>query len=88
MNTGENVREGIEVLGADGGWLGTVRTVQMGDPQATTVDGQLAGMSPRLTDMFADAFRGQDAMPAAMQERLLRLGPIDVDGAGLGGDSG
>lgn len=86
MNSLENVREGMDVLDADGERVGTVKFVKMGNPGATTAEGQLAGESPGLMDVIADSFTDRDDLTAEMQERLLRLGYIDVDGAGLGGD--
>lgn len=86
MSSLEDVREGMDVVDAHGEQVGTVKFVKMGDPDATTAQGQSVGETHSLVDLAADAFTGHDDPPAEMQERLLRLGYIEVDGTGLGGD--
>jgi hypothetical protein len=86
MSSLEDVREGMDVVDVDGQKVGTVRFVKMGDPEAATAQGQSVGRRNGLIDIAADAFTGHEDPPREMQERLLRLGYIEVDATGLGGD--
>jgi hypothetical protein len=86
MSSLENVREGMDVVDEGGRELGTVKFVKMGDPEAATAEGQTVGGRHGLMDTIADAFTGDDDLPAEEQERLLRMGYIEVDGTGIGGN--
>ncbi|MFD4420292.1 hypothetical protein ACFWN7_02165 [Agromyces sp. NPDC058484] len=82
----EDVREGMDVIDASGQKVGTVKSVKMGDPQAVTAEGQTVGERDGLLDVVADLFTGSEDMPAEERERLLRVGYIEVDGTGIGGN--
>jgi hypothetical protein len=86
MSSLEDVREGMDVVDPQGQRLGTVKFVKMGDPEAATAQGQNVGESHGLIDIATDALTGHGAPPPEMRERLLRLGYIEVDATGLGGD--
>jgi hypothetical protein len=81
----EQVREGMHVVGPDGKKIGKVEDLKMGDPEAVTADGQTdpetGGLAGNLVDDFAQISR----LPRHEAERLLRLGYVKVDKAGLFG---
>lgn len=83
MNTLQNVREGMRVVDASGTDIGTVATVKMGDPEAVTAEGQETERHG-LYGMVADALSGGPDIPAERQERLLRLGYVEIDTHGIG----
>lgn len=86
MSSLENVREGMDVVDSTGEKVGTVKFVKMGDLEAITAEGQTAGDRESLVDVFIDAFAGRNDVPEQARERFLRLGYIDVDATGIGGD--
>jgi hypothetical protein len=86
MNSLEDVREGMDVIDASGEKVGTVKAVKMGDPQAVTAEGQKVGEREGIIDALADAFTSTGDLPDERRERLLRLGYIEVEGAGLSHD--
>jgi hypothetical protein len=86
MSSLEEVRKGMDVFDAAGQHVGSVKSVKMGDPEAVTAEGQTLGERHSLVKALADAFSGSPDMPDERRERLLRLGYIEVDGKGFGGD--
>ncbi len=83
MDKLNQVHEGMDVFDADGQWVGTVKSFKMGDPDAVSAEGQSAPDSPGLMDLIASAFGAGAGVDDERAERLLRLGYIEVDGAGL-----
>lgn len=77
------VREGMRVVDADGDEVGTVDQVQLGDPEATTTQGEDRS-SDGLLEGIASAFTdtGPDVHPQ-LAARLTRTGYLKVD-PGLG----
>jgi hypothetical protein len=86
MSSLKQVRTGMDVFDATGQHVGTIKSVKMGDPEAVTAEGQTPGERHSLIKALANAFSGSEAMPDERRERLLRLGYIEVDGKGFGGD--
>ena len=82
----EAVREGMEVVDANGDKVGKVDRIQMGDPGAVTVDTGDANRSGFLNDV-GDAFGfGDDPdMPETLRNRLMRGGYLKLDGNWLTG---
>ncbi|UFU05863.1 DUF2171 domain-containing protein [Ruania halotolerans] len=76
------VREGMTVFDSTGEKVGTVREIQMGDPQAATAKGQDSGNTGGIVGSIADAF-STGSLPDAAKERLARLGFVRVDASGL-----
>lgn len=88
MSAIEQVREGMDVVSADGEKVGTVESFKMGDPEATTAEGQTTGeRRGPIADFMANAFGAGPDIPEERAERLLRLGYIRIDGKGLSADS-
>ncbi len=86
----ERVRQGMEVVDASGKWLGTVKDVKMGDPQAATTQGQdgMAGEARGvvgLYDLPGMEREGPD-VPDPLRAQLVRLGYIEVAGPEIDGD--
>jgi hypothetical protein len=78
------VREGMRVLDANGDEVGTVEQLKMGDPTAATAAGQTDGGDDGLfEDLVEGLAGGGDDLPDEQRERMLRLGYIKVDRAGL-----
>lgn len=84
MSAMEQVREGMKVVSANGEEAGTVDSLKMGNPDATTAEGQEVGSG---LDFLADAFGGGSDLPTERKERLLRLGYIHIEGKWLSPDS-
>jgi hypothetical protein len=82
-----DVREGMGVVDGTGHHVGTVRAVQMGDPEAVTAEGQTVGQHHGLIGAVDDSLTdsGVDGN-SEMRERQLRLGYVAVDANGIGGD--
>lgn len=80
----EQIREGMHVVDSAGEDVGTVSVVQMGDPEAATVEGEESGGEGFLGGV-ANAFGFEDEpdLPPTLQARLMRFGFIKVDGKGL-----
>jgi hypothetical protein len=77
------VREGMEVVEADGKKIGKVVYVHLGDPDASTVtddEEQPAG----LLDFVDSVFGKEPNVPEEVRERLLHDGFIKIDGGLLG----
>ncbi len=82
----ERVREGMEVVDAQGQRIGTVEAVNMGDPQAATTQGNEVQTTPGLVGATARAFSGdlpEPEVPEPLRSRLIRIGYIKVDGPNL-----
>jgi hypothetical protein len=80
------VRSGMQVVDAAGEELGTVEDFKMGDEQAATAEGQTTGRDGGLLEGVAYTFARDDReMSDEQRQRLLRIGYIKVDGAGLFG---
>ncbi len=86
MDVMSRVREGMKVVSASGEDVGTVKNVKMGNPGATTAEGQAAEQSEGLLGALARGFTGAEGMDDERQQRLLRLGYVEVKGAGLSRD--
>ncbi|QOR70103.1 PRC-barrel domain-containing protein [Ruania alkalisoli] len=77
------VREGMTVFDSSGEKVGTVRDVQMGDPQAVTAQGQGGGgENGNVVTYLAEAFR-PGSLDDTVRERLARLGFVRIDSSGL-----
>ncbi|WP_188186888.1 hypothetical protein [Nonomuraea sp. SYSU D8015] len=78
------VRPGMKVVDSTGKEVGTVELVKMGDPQAVTSQGQMAGTDRGLVQAVAEVFADAEPdVPPALAERLLRTGFVKVDARGL-----
>ena len=78
------VREDMAVVDSANERVGKVKDVKMGDPEAATGEGQQVGAPSSLTDRISAAFGASDpAVPDAEAARLLRLGYVRIDTAGL-----
>lgn len=77
---------GMRVVDSADHEIGTVGYVRMGDPEAVTTQGQ--EYPPRtLVDEIAEAIVGPEPdLPPSIAARLLRVGFLKVDGAGLATD--
>lgn len=74
------VREGMRVVDVTGEELGTVEIVQMGDPEAVTVQGDsLHEPGEAIRDFFGV---GEPDVPEPLRSRLLRSGYVKIDGKG------
>ncbi len=80
------VREGMKVISASGDDVGTVKSVKMGDPNAVTAEGQGGEDREGLLTALARGLTGGEEMSAERRERLLRMGYVEVEGAGLNED--
>ncbi|MGH2558969.1 MAG: hypothetical protein ACRDJH_07890, partial [Thermomicrobiales bacterium] len=78
----ERVRKGMKVFDSAGEELGKVDVVKMGDPRATTTEGQEMTERNDLIDFFAEAISGGSNVPPEMAARLMRIGFIHIDGKG------
>jgi hypothetical protein len=80
------VREGMTVVDQAGERIGKVDFVQMGDPQAVTNEGN-ALPDPNFIEEIGMVFAGGDErepdVPEPLRSKLLRVGYIKVDGAGI-----
>lgn len=79
------VHEGMTVVDVVGEKVGTVRAVRMGDPGAVTSEGQGAAEDVQggVVGALARVFSAADPVPDGLRERLLRLGFVQIDAAGL-----
>jgi hypothetical protein len=83
----ERVTEGMTVVDPSGEKIGKVEYVQMGDPEAATVEGN---EPPRQTifGQIGQAVAGDEREPDVeepLRSQLLRYGFLKVDAAGLFG---
>lgn len=83
MTVIEQVREGMNVVASDGKKIGKVRALKMGDPEAVTSDGQTDPETGGLVNTVIDGFAASSNLPRHTAERLLRIGYVQVDKAGL-----
>lgn len=76
------VEVGMQVLDSDDEQLGNVSAMKMGDPEATTTQGQ---QQPRgLVGGVIDAFAGAEPdVPEQRAQQLLREGYIKIDAKGF-----
>lgn len=77
------VRAGMAVVDVNGEHLGTVERVQMGNPQAATVQGNVDQPSSFVADVAAAIFGDSVDVPEPKRSQLLRYGFLRVDGSGL-----
>ncbi len=80
----ERVREGMRVIDAAGDDIGAVEFVKMGDPGAATVGADAprdGGFLQDIAGVFG--FDSEPNLPDALRARLMRVGFIKIDGAGL-----
>lgn len=83
------VREGMDVVDADGEKVGEVALVRLGDPDAVTLAGQEGPDEDRgILNDVASVFGGGDEpkVPEAIRARLIHEGFIKIDGGLLGDD--
>jgi hypothetical protein len=78
------VREGMEVIDAEGKKIGKVVYVHLGDPDAYTVTGEEEEQPAGLLDLIDSVFGQEPKVPEEVRERLLHDGFIKVDGGLLG----
>jgi hypothetical protein len=83
MDTMQQVREGMLVVGPDGKKVGTVEDLKMGDPDAVTADGQTDPETDALSMGLIDRFVNQSTLPRYSAERLLRIGYVKIDRSGF-----
>jgi len=79
----EQVFEGMHVVGPDGKKIGKVEDLKMGDPEAVTSDGQTDPETGGLAGGVIDDFARTSRLPRHEAERLLRIGFVKIDKAGL-----
>lgn len=83
MSVIEQVREGMHVVAPDGKKLGKVEDLKMGDPEAVTSDGQVDPATGGLIGTVINDFAESSKLSHHTAERLLRMGYVKVDKAGL-----
>ncbi len=86
MDVMSMIREGMDVVSVNGDDVGTVKSVKIGNPDAITAEGQTGEENDSLISTVMRAFAGDDNMDDERRERLLRMGYIEVEGAGLSRD--
>ncbi|MBW3633018.1 MAG: DUF2171 domain-containing protein [Chloroflexi bacterium] len=74
------IREGMRVVDVTGEELGKVEYVQMGDPDAVTVQDNSPGEPGDLIRGFLGV--GEPDVPEPLRSRLLRFGYVKIDGPG------
>ena len=74
------IREGMRVVDVTGEELGKVEYVQMGDPEAVTVQDGAPGEPGDLIRGFLGV--GEPDVPEPLRSRLLRFGYAKIDGPG------
>ncbi|MFJ6077050.1 hypothetical protein ACIQC0_01945 [Pseudarthrobacter sp. NPDC092419] len=79
----EQVREGMHVVASDGSKVGKVEDLKMGDPEAVTAEGQTDPETGGLVNTGIASFAADSKLPHHTAERLLRIGYVKVDRAGL-----
>jgi sporulation protein YlmC with PRC-barrel domain len=79
----EQVREGMHVVAPDGKKVGKVEDLKMGDPEAVTADGQVDPATGGLVGTVIEDFARTSRLPRHTAERLLRIGYVKIDKAGL-----
>jgi hypothetical protein len=72
------IREGMDVVDAQGEKVGTVDEVRMSDPEAATLGGESVG--DRDAGLFGLFDLGDDNR---VTDRMLQRGYLKIDGAGL-----
>ncbi len=77
------VAEGMTVLDVDGGKVGTVEEVRLGDPAAVTSDADQADPTGVHFPPLMDAFAADSDLDPQSRERLARVGYLRVDARGL-----
>jgi len=80
----EQVREGMKVIDSTGEELGKVELVKMGDPAAATIGADAprdGGFLQGVAEAFG--FEQEPDVPQGLRDRLMRIGFIKVDGAGI-----
>ncbi|MBX9473080.1 hypothetical protein [Microcella sp.] len=80
MDIIEQVREGMDVVDANGEKIGTVRYVRMGDPDAATDEGQSVPREP-MADFLVRIFGSTPDLSDEQAARLARVGFVQVDRA-------
>jgi hypothetical protein len=82
----EGVYEGMTVVDAAGNEIGKVAYVQMGDPEAVTIDGNRprgTGLLGDLAQAFDPNAKPEPEVAEPLWSELTRIGFIKVDGPGL-----
>lgn len=85
------IREGMTVYDRQNRAVGTVKQVYMGNTnEEARARGVAPATAPRPDDRddtlvgdFIETFVGQEGLPEAVRQRLLRRGYIQIDGGGL-----
>jgi sporulation protein YlmC with PRC-barrel domain len=72
------IREGMDVVDAQGEKVGTVDEVRMGDPEAATLEGE--AVDDRDAGLFGVFDLGDDNR---VTDRMLQRGYLKIGGAGL-----
>lgn len=80
----EQVREGMNVYDTQNQRIGSVVNVKIGDPEAITTQGQQPDQPGGMVGALMDTFSSGSGMPDERKERLLRLGYLEINGAGIG----
>lgn len=78
-----DVTTGMTVIDAGGETIGTVDEVHLADAGATTGVGQSPDQSSGPIDLIAEVFSSDNEMTQQAQERLTRLGYVQVHASGL-----
>lgn len=85
----QGVRKGMKVCDQNQNEIGVVEFVKFGDEDPTKPGPETAGVNPSdrdsrdsLIENIVEVFQPDD-LPQALRDRLLRLGYVRIDGAGL-----
>lgn len=84
-NVLSQVREGMSVVDTSDEEIGTVETVQLGDPGAVTAEGQAGAGRGGVLGTLAEVFGDRSESPQ-FAAQLARTGYLKVDTKGLGKD--
>ena len=84
----ERVTEGMQVVDAAGEEVGKVEFISMGDPQASTTEGNdirysQGGLLTNIAEAISDEIP-EPQLPEPLRSRFLIQGFIKIDGGGLG----
>jgi hypothetical protein len=80
-----HVREGMDVVDAEGKKIGEVDMVRLGDPEAVTLAGQEeAGARGGMIDAMLGVFGDRPDVPETIRNRLIHDGFIRIDGGLFG----